>query len=414
MVMRSQWLSPAEIDEIQQKKLQKMIHHAYENVPYYRRLFDSVGIKPGEIRDPNDLLRVPITTKKQIQALPLNEITAKGLRIDHCTQVRTSGSTGIPLTVLIGPKDLRVRGAVFMRSLFESGYRLTDKTVRVTNVFREVPRHWYQFLGIRREEVIDVFQKIDDQIRQLQEAKPDILNGLPASLRLIAETIKQRKIEGIRPKRIITGGEILSEETRETLQEGFGATVVDFYNSWEFGNIAWECDRHAGYHINTDSVLFELIREGKRVPPGERGEVFLTGLNAFAMPFIRYRIGDIGVLSDRRCACGRGFPLLERIEGRTDDQITLSKGRVISPFTITTVLRFIPGIGQFRFVQKSEREFEVNMIRGNDFDLNTLEKIKTRLEKILGTDAQINVEVVDEIPRDPSGKIRAVLSELNH
>jgi len=275
-----------------------------------------------------------------------------------------------------------------------------------------VERHWYQSLGIRREARVDVFHKIEEQIRQLRAERPDILRGFPGSLRVLAETILQQGITGIRPKWVSTGGEILTGETREILGEGFGAPVVDLYNSWEFGNIAWECHCLKGYHINTDSVVLELIRDGRAVSPGEKGEVILTGLNAFAMPFIRYRIGDVGVLSGRGCPCGRGLPLLERIEGRTDDLIHLPGGGILSPFTITTVLRFIPGIGQFRFVQTGERDFQVHLVKGNASRPDTLGEVKTQLEKILGTDVRIDVEWVDEIPRDPSGKIRAVVSRF--
>jgi len=119
--MRSQWLSPSEIGGIQRKKLKALVKHAYERVDYYRQRFDEAGVKPEEINELHDLERIPITTKKQLQAMPIEKITARGIRLDKCLKVKTSGSTGIPLDILIGPKDLRFRGAVMMRAFFANG-----------------------------------------------------------------------------------------------------------------------------------------------------------------------------------------------------------------------------------------------------------------------------------------------------
>jgi phenylacetate-CoA ligase len=130
------------------------------------------------------------------------------------------------------------------------------------------------------------------------------------------------------------------------------------------------------------------------------------------MPFIRYYIGDIGILSDKQCPCGRGLPLLERIEGRTDDLIKLSNGRVVSPFAITTILRFISGIAQFRLIQQRRNECLVQLVKSKDFCQKTIEKVREELKKILGGSIHLKVQIIDEIPRDPSGKLRAIISKV--
>jgi phenylacetate-CoA ligase len=411
-LIRNQWLSPSEIEEIQRRKLNAIVRHAYQNVDYYRQLFDSVRVKPKDIRDKNDLFRIPITTKSQLQKLPIGKITAKGIKLDQCLQVKTSGSTGRPLDIIIGTKDSKIRGAVLMRALLANGYRLKDQGVDIGSLPRYYRNHWYQYLGIGRQKYILVFDEIDEQIRQMRKARPDIISADPIALRVLAQTIGQKEIKDIRPRMIISGGEILTPQAREFINSTFGIKMVDFYSSWEFGNIAWECNQHAGYHINVDSLVVEVINNGEHALPGERGELIITNLNSYAMPFIRYNIADIGVLSDRQCPCGRRLPLLGRIEGRKNDLIKLSNRRVVSPFTITAALRFISGVAQFRLTQEREDEFLVELERGKNFCQETIENVREELKKILGVDVQLRVESLDKIPRDTSGKLRSIISKV--
>ena len=411
-LMRSQWLIPSEIEEIQRKKLRALVRHAYEKVDYYRELFDSARVKPEEINDLHDLTRIPITTKRQLQAVPIEKVTARGIQLDECMKVRTSGSTGIPLDILIGPKDLRFRGAVIMRAFFANAYRLTDRVVSLADFPLKRSSHWYQSLGIRRHKNIPAFLGIEEQIKELQGENPDLLIINPSRFEVIEEKLRETDPHAIRPRIVMTGGNVLARESRRRMEAIFGVPVIDLYSSWEFGNIAWECSHRAGYHMNTDSLVIELIHEGRRVSPGERGELIITGLDAYAMPFIRYQIGDIGLLSDHGCPCGRGLPLLERIEGRNNDLIRLADGRVVSSYPITNLLRSIPGILQFRFVQEGLREFKVDLVTGKGFGRETIEKAEKGLGEILGPDIILQFRMVNEIPPDPSGKIRSVLSRV--
>ncbi len=407
---RNQWLGPSELRLIQQRKLRKVIRHAYEHVPYYRRLFDSAGIRSDAIRGPEDLCKIPITSRRELQALPVGDITQRGLDLHRCMKVKTTGTTGTPLDILIGPHEVRYRGVVLRRIFSSYGCRLTGKWVRVTNALIPAPRHWYQSLGIRRVKLVNILRPMEDQIRIIREEKPDVLEGFASGIRAIAETVKREKIRGICPKIVITGAEMLTEESREIIEEVLGVKVFDLYNSWEFGSIAWECQEHAGYHVNADGLIVEVIRDGREAVPGESGKIVITSLSAFAMPFIRYALGDIATMSDRRCPCGRGLPLLERIEGRADDVIKIPGGKTVAPYLITQVLRYIPGIHRFRFVQERDGHCRVEIVEGTGFSPDTVEEIKKSLRKILGQDLHLDVQTVDEIPHDPSGKLRVVLS----
>ncbi len=412
-LLRSQWLSPSEIEAIQQRKLRAILLHAYENVDYYHQLFDSAGVRPERIKDRQDLLRIPITTKRQLQSLPSKEITPRSLEIGESTTLKTSGSTGMPLDIILSKEDLRFRGAVFNRTFLAHGYRLGDKVVLISNYrSSHKQKHWYEYLGMRRSYSISAFGEIDDQIVELRRLGPDILIGVPSGLLAVAKTIEKKGIKDISPRIILSGGEILTPHTREFLNAAFGTTTVDLYNSSEFGSIAWECKHRAGYHINADSLIVEVIQNGRKALAGERGEIVITSLSAHAMPFVRYHLGDIGVLSDRRCPCGRGLPLLERVEGKTDDDIKLPGGGRLSPYAIRNRLEFIPGISQFRVLQKEKNEFWVYLVKGENFCPTTLQQIEGELKNILGDLIDLHIQVMDKIPFDPSGKLRAVISNI--
>lgn len=411
-LLKNQWLSPPEIEAIQRRKLKHLVKHAYENVHYYRELFDSAGIKAETISDLDALSRIPITTKKKLQSLPLQEITAKGVRIEHCTKLKTSGSTGIPLDIFLSQDDLRFRGAVFRRAFRAHGIRLRDRVAHVTNHSKVERRHWYESLGIRRKVAVSARETVDDQIGQLKKVNPDVLIGSPSALRYIAEKVGEQGEKGITPRITVSGGEVLAPHTRGLLNTLFKTTTIDFYSTFEFGNIAWECKDPGGYHINADALIVEVIRDGKAALPGERGEIVITGLHGRAMPLIRYSLGDIGVLSGRQCSCGRGLPLLERIEGRTEDDLKLPNGKRVPSNVVRTTLKTIPGISQFRVVQESINGFRVYLTRQASFSQATIEQVERELRNLLGDSILLQIQVMDTIPLDPSGKQRSIICQV--
>ena len=234
--------------------------------------FNSAGIDPEEVREREDLLRIPSTTKKQLQSLPIEKITAKNLNLRECTKLNTSGSTGIPLGILLGKEDLRFRGAVLSRAFRAHGGRPGDKVVQITSNPSSHQRHWYENLGIRRWYGISPFSEIDDQIDQLKRRRPDILIGFPSSLQAIAKAVKEKGVEGISPRATFCGAEILTPATRGFLNTTLRTTTIDLYNSVEFGSIAWECKVQAGYHINVDVLIVEVIQDGKEsIARSQRG-----------------------------------------------------------------------------------------------------------------------------------------------
>ena len=411
-LLRNQWLTKQELEQLQQRKLQRIVKHAYERVSYYHKLFDSVGIKPEDIRAKRDLQYIPVTSRTRIQSLPTKEIVAQGVKLSNCHRMRTGGSTCIPLEVIKTEKEYQLSNLVMMRSFLANGYRLTDKRVVIATP-RTSRRYWFQYLGFMRQNCISAFDNPDSQIRKLRQVKPDFIWGLSSVLRRIAEEMRKRHIEDIFPRGVATGGELLDQKTRQIIQTVFRSKVVDFYSCHECGNIAWECDRHEGYHINIDSLVVEIVNNGKPAKPGEKGEVVITSLDSYAMPLVRYRIKDIGVGGESLCSCGRGLPLLKRIEGRADDLVVLPNSAIVSPYELLYHLESVPGVLQFRVIQRKVDQFLLQLKVEQNFTKGTvIRKVRTEMARILGHQSHIEIQIVDEIPRDPSGKVRSVISNI--
>ena len=416
VLRRNAWLKRSELERIQQKKLRAIIKHAYNNVPFYHKLFDSVGVKPDDIKTVDDLSKIPIITKFQIQRAG-DEIIANGVNINKSVEYRTSGSTGIPLKIIRCGKELSVKGGTYIRTYKENGQRNRDIVFNLTSphYIPQKAKSWYynlaaRSLGIPKTIYVSVFEDIAYQVSTLKETKPDVILGYPISIKLLAMAVQDNGIE-INPKSIFTASELLDTGSRKIISSVFGVDPIDFYVTIETDVTSWECSEHMGYHMNIDTNVIEFIKENERVAAGEKGEIILTNLYAYTMPIIRYKIGDAGVPSEEQCPCGRGLPLMDMIEGRVDDFLVLPSGKIISPRNIN-LLEYANGITSYKIIQEKRDKITVQLLKAKDFSQNTITEVKEIIKRgLLGEEINIDVEIVDEIPRDPSGKIRAVISK---
>jgi len=411
---RNQWLSTKELEEIQNRKLKRLINHAYENVPYYHKLFDSVNVKVEDIKTVEDLYKIPITNKLTLQSLPITEITAKNVSLSKCVRKRTSGSQGIPLTIYYHKKDKNFLDMVWARARLENGQRLIDKRVSIRNPhYFPTKKRWYEHFSIWRRVNISCFDDVENQLKILEKVNPEVITSYPSSLKLLAMALEEQKNRKINSRLIFTSTELLNAYARRFIQSKFEAPIFDFYGANELGLIAWECNKRSGYHINIDSVVVEFIWNGKKIKSGERGKLICTALHSYAMPFIRYEIGDVGIKSDEKCACERGLPLMRIIEGRIDDFIVLPDEKMVSPYSLIYIMSNIPGISRYQIIQEEKDKILVLIIKGKEFTQNTITSIRRNLEKALGKDVKIDIKIVNNITRDKSGKFRVVKSKVN-
>ena len=412
---RSQWRSQDQLRRIQWKRLRSLVRHCYERVPYYRQLFDSAGIKPEDVRGLSDLGHIPATSREALQQAAPQDLFADGKRPARSIERRTSGTTGRPLSIVLTPREREAQDFVQARALMENGLRLRDRRAVFVAPWQIPDRdHWFQRLGVWRKAHFSIFDDVRQQMPDLERLSPDSLAGTPAVLKLIAQETAKTGGRRIAPRTVFSTADILDSGTRQLLESAFDVRVTDIYGSLEFGCIAWQCPEGDGYHVNSESVVLELLDGGEPVSPGETGEVVCTSLISYAMPFLRYRLGDMCTVAEEPCTCGRGLPLINAVQGRSNDAMRLSHGQVVTPQAVAdTMVTLGRMIEQFTVVQESEDRVSVQLVRGPEFGEQTVQLAKKGLRELLGDAVELEFSTVDHIDRDASGKQRAIVSRVS-
>ena len=290
------------------------------------------------------------------------------------------------------------------------GVKITDRQVVIGADW--VPTHPIQKMWIFKTKRISPFDKLDTQIKKIQEFDPKIMTAYPSCARALAKEIKVKDIQGIKMRSIFTGGETLDPYTRRLVENTFEAEIFDGYGANEVGVVSVECAKHCGYHILEDFVVCEVLRDGEQAAVGEEGEITVTNLTNYVMPFIRYNLEDQGSLIGNQCSCGNSFPLMKISQGRKSDVIRLSDGRVISALAVYCRLPFISGIKQFQVVQEEIDKLTVRITKETTFTNKTFEEIKKMMRSLLG-DVEINVVAVDNIPKEKTGKFKLFISKIH-
>jgi len=382
------------------------------NVPFYHKLFDAYNVKPTDISTISDLKRIPIVTRKDVQRNFSNMISRK-INTERCVKHKTSGTAGVPISVLLDNNAEKFRWTVSLRQFLECGGRLRDKQVQLRGY--EAPiipdskgKPFYEYIRFLRTEWIAIRGRIPGFVTLfLEEYRPDVMVGYPSLFEMLSEMTRNE----IKPRIIFCTGEVLSGHCRREMSSAFGARIIDSYGCTEVGDIAWECPEvDVGYHINADTVLVEFIKDGENVAPGEEGEIVLTNLFNYAMPLIRYNIGDVGVPSDEHCSCGRTLPLMQLLKGRSDDFIVLPDGKKLSPMCIKE--NFVE-VSEYRMVQEKRDLIVVWLKMHEGYKDASVTRCVSALRKVIGENVGIKTRVVNEIPRDNSGKLRRIISKVN-
>ncbi|MFQ6082630.1 MAG: phenylacetate--CoA ligase family protein [Candidatus Aminicenantia bacterium] len=412
-MLKNQWKSLSELESLQNNKLQKLIHHAYNNVPYYRHLFDSVGLKPYEINSVEDLARIPITSKKQLQNSSLDEIVDRNVNLSKCVRITTSGSTGIPLRLFYTRGDFSTLNMNWIRPLLIYGVKPWHKRLEITgphNISNK--KKWYNYLGLWNNKMISLFKSPQEWVNMLHYYKPDILYGYSGSLKLLAKYVLDNEIININPKFIFGVSELVDDECRELIYKAFKKKLIDLYGAAEAGCIAWQCKICNGYHINMDTVIVEFLQGDQPASPGTHGRIIVTNLHSFAMPIMRYELGDIGIPSKEKSLCERELSLMEVVEGRSDAFVVLPSGNLLSPLFFFGIMKPIKEIEHWKVFQRDIKHLTIFIVPSKDFSSNTINHIKQRVEENIGEKMEIKVELVEKIPVDSSGKVRTVISQV--
>lgn len=415
---KSQWQPWREIDAARLKKLVAYLVHAQETVPYYRALFAREGFVPNEVDSVAALARLPLLDKRTIRE-HVNELTARDARgLAACA---TGGSSGEPLRFFIGTGRRSHDVAAKWRATRWWGVDIGDPEVVVWGSPIELSAQDWVRRGrdwLLRTALIPAFAFTDKAIAaslaEIQRRRPKMLFGYPSALALLARHAQSRgwRMNDLGVKVVFVTAERLYDNQRELISKVFGCPVANGYGARDAGFVAHECPA-GGLHLCAEDVIVEIIDPtGRVLPPGRAGEIVVTHLANREFPLIRYRTGDIGVLDDKPCRCGRTLPLLREVQGRSTDFVVAADGTVMHGLALIYVLRELPGIAQFRIVQESRLLTRVELVRGPDFREDTVSHIQRGLQARLG--AQVEVQVTERplLATEPSGKFRYVMSKV--
>ncbi|RAP38808.1 capsular biosynthesis protein, partial [Candidatus Marinamargulisbacteria bacterium SCGC AAA071-K20] len=420
---KSQWLKNKEVINLQEKKLRQLINHAYHHVPYYRQVMDKKGIRPSDIKTIQDLQKLPLLSKKEINNNLYFDLFSDNHNKKKVKRITTSGSTGSPFICFVDRYQLEMRWAATLRGHQMTGCNFADKQVRL----------WHQTIGLsfsqRFKEKIDAFlsrrkfipvfelniNNIRAMLKTIKNYKPKLVDGYAEAFNLIAQFMSDTKVDTVNVPSILSSAQYLPPETRSKIEEQLNSSVFDKYGSREFSGIAYECEQHNGLHIVAENYIVEILKNGKPVKPGELGEVVITDLNNFCQPFVRYCIGDLAVAEDinKKCACGRGLPLIKNIQGRVQSIIVGSNGRYIPGTFFSHLFKdYSYLVQQYKIEQIIKDEINLSVVKGLRFESKKFDELLSQLYKYLGEDTKINCKYVEKINLTKVGKHQAVLSKL--
>jgi phenylacetate-CoA ligase len=416
---KNQWLPQGEIEEIQWRRLTQYLQQVTTHVPYYRELFEREGLRVENIHNPTDFQRIPLLTKDDIRAAKDRIVTKDPMR--RGVPSNTGGSTGEPLYFYTDVSAGPLRRANALRGLRWAGIDIGDRQAVIWGFHLDRPfRERFAaavkdyFNNMRYFSSFDMSEEaMERYARSMTSFGPDLILGYPSAVSRFAEFCKARRMTKIKPRAAMSSGEKLYPHQAELMREVFGAPVFDRYGSNEFANLAHECDRHDGLHVFSDVAFVEVIHEsGRPAVSGEIGEIVVTDLSNLYMPFLRYRTGDLAVPTLRTCACGRGLPLLDRIEGRTFDAVVTPDGKSAGGFFWTYLSRAVPGIEQFQIEQRDRSGVLFRIVPGPEWKEAHKQELERKIKENMGPTFGVTFDVVREIPLSPSGKFRFISSKL--
>jgi phenylacetate-CoA ligase len=422
-LLESQYLPPDKIRELQEKKLRRLIVHAYQHVGYYRERMDALGLTPSDIRSLDDLRKLPLLGKDDVRENLHFDLLSDNHEKRRILKITTSGSTGEPFVCYADQHQLEIRWAATQRSMEWTGYRFGDRCARLWHqtigmslpqIVRERIDAWFnRRLFIPAFEMSD--QNIAEFVERLRTYRPVLLDGYAESFNFLAHYIQNHGLESFHPRAVISSAQVLPEQSREIIAKTLGCGVFDKYGSREFSGIAYECEQHEGHHVVAESYIVEILKDGAPAKPGEWGEVVITDLNNFCAPLIRYRVGDLAVAMDDEiaCGCGRGLPRIGKIEGRVQSIIIAQNGSYVPGSLFPHLFKdYDHVIRQFQVRQDHLGSITLRVIKALRFDEATFQELLAQLRHYLGEDMKIDVEFVDRIEMVRTGKHQSSIQRL--
>jgi phenylacetate-CoA ligase len=420
---QSQWWSAEKLRKHQLTQVNTLVRHCLKQVPYYQETLGDV--MPAQGFNDETWRNVPVLTRSMVQQLG-NKLSAKTLPPGHgrISLSRTSGSTGKPVETLNTDITGFFWNVFSLRDHLWHHHDLSKKlaVIRYTLDDRARPPHGLHATNWGRStnglfetgasSMITIFTPISEQVAWLQKENPEYLLTHPSVLQDLALYCQRENIQLPSLCEVRTISEALPDGLRELCQQVWGVKLVDIYSTTELGYLALQCPEHEHHHIQSEGVLLEVLdNNGNPCAPGEVGRVIVTNLHNFAMPLIRYEVGDYAEVGEP-CDCGRGLPVLKRIIGRYRNLLTMPNGDRHYPKLGIQDLYKIAPVQQFQAMQRSLGDIEVRLILPRPLLAEESENLNRLFKEMMGDCFNFDLRQVESIERSASGKYEEFISAL--
>jgi phenylacetate-CoA ligase len=408
-------MDAAKLQSYQDGRLQRMMHHCYQHVPYYRSLFTKLGLRPDDIRTKADLKRLPVCTKQQMRDR-FDEFTADNKDQFRPITMSTSGTTGAPFKFYQDEGNIRFERAFVLRYFGLAGMKPNDTLAILRSYVPDKDQPlWKQYGSWIYFSAYDMTpENMHRYYKEIKRKKIRYLRGYPTSVFAFARFIRDQKLD-LSFKGVFTSSETLFDNYRDVVRDAFRCEVYDLYGTGEHVAFLDQCHTSSPsyYHANPGYAVTEIVDDqGTPVAEGEQGSIVGTSLHSFSMPFVRFQLGDYAEATYQRCRCGK--PLLARkILGRTDDYLTTPSGKIVSGVNFYTLFYKTPHVSQFQIIQHSINNVEVNVVVEAGYDEATEQELMRGLQSRLEPSMTISINKLAEISRDKqSNKIKCIVSHI--
>lgn len=399
--------------------LKRLVEHAYNTTEFYRSRFDEAGIVPERIKSPEDLRKIPLLTRDDIREHSKKMISSD-FSSDQLRRSATGGTTDTPVSFFSDYDGVREKIAAQIRLNTWAGHYPGDKVFLLWGAQSDFPKNpswrWRLFdryimrklwapASLLNERTLESYRHTFNTFR------PDVVIAYPWSLIVFCEYLAQKGSALHQPRSVICTAEPLLPSQRAFIEATLGCAVFEHYGSREFGMIAGECELHSGLHINPALAYVEVVPIGGS--DSELAEVLVTDLVNYGMPLIRYQVNDCCNNIVRRCSCGRGYPLIGSITGRTADVFYLPDGSMVPGVSLTSrVIQVCPTIKKVQIIQHKPAEFLIRYVPAPEFCARDLSEFERNLRSFLGEGVHFDFKAVEDIPREKSGKTRFCISHV--
>ncbi len=412
--------TPEKVKQYQWQQLELLLEYCYQNVPYYQKLWRSLGIQSTQdIKNLDDFSKLPGLSKDDISC-HYSDLVSDSSNVKNIHKA-TGGSTGKPFRFEYNVESDESRQAIMWRGygwlnagLGVKSLHLWGADIGHVSGFKKFKTALYHRYYNRK--IISSFNMREDNMQsyidEINQYKPDALVAYVNPIYQLAKHIIDNKMSVFSPGRIVTGAEALHEFQRELIEMAFNCPVYNTYGCREFMSIAVECKEEKKLHINADQLLVETINDEGESIMDEPGDVVITDLSNFGMPLIRYMNGDRAVLSKQPCSCGNPLPIMEKVEGRKLDIIKTPQGGKIPGIFFPHLFKEFIGVERFQVRQKKISEIDILMVVNEQFSKNNEKQIEDEFKKYTMGSVKINFFKVDDIPLTASGKYRVTICEI--